>query len=458
MINIIIDRNLLNKNQAIYSFYYLLERYNDKLSFSYVNEKECINIYYGVLPQTSGNIYIPVEDEADNKIAYNLYNNDTYYLSFKNQITEPFYVKNNNIYFKFDIVFTSFYLISCMEEYQINERDGMERFLAANSKRKEKIDIPFFDNNSKILYNAIKLLNKEYELKQKEFQIMLTHDVDNVNSRNKYVFIHNMSEILLNKGYHSIGYKLINSINDIFSNRHKQIQNIINIEKQYNAKSEFYFIQGYKHRLGRRYNMKEICEDIDFIKNHSECVIGLHTNYFSYNDESQIKEEIESIEKNTLTKVVSGRNHYLRFKVPDTWLKLHSSGIKCDCTLGYSDINGFRAGTANYFIPFDLNTNNIIDISEVPLIVMDGIIMEENINFDEKWIKIKNLLDKVIEHLGTSSILFHERLICYEDYRNMYIKILNYIEKKGGKFITSKEVIEKTETQKKELECLFTQT
>lgn len=456
MINIVIDINLINKKQTVYSFYYLLERYDEEISFSYLEKENCINICYGVVPKGAGNIYIPFDDYKNDKLNYYSYNGITY-VSFKDNISEPFQFKNENIYFNFDIIFTSFYMLTCMEEYEIEKKDSIERFLADYSLRKEKINIPFFDANSNILIQAIKYFHNNVNLKRSRFQILLTHDVDNVNSRNKYVFIHNMAELLLNRGYRSIEFKLKNLILDLIKNRHDQIENIINIEKNYNAKSEFYFLQGYEHRLGKRYNMQDVSDAVNFIKNNSECVIGLHTNYFSYDNFHQIKEEKETIEKFTLTKVNSGRNHYLRFKVPDTWINLENAGILCDSTLGYSDINGFRAGIARNFIPYDIRNNKLINIAEVPLIIMDGIIMEKDMSFDTKWSNIKYLIDQVIMQSGTASILFHERLICYYDYRKMYEKILDYVVKMSGEFITSKEVIDKSSIQRNELENLFSQ-
>lgn len=455
MINFIIDKKNKDVRKIIYAIFYLTKDYSEEIKISSKHLDNSVNIYYGIVPKQSGNIYIPFENISckEKEVFYNNYKNKVF-MSFGQNVQTPFCGKNSGIVFNFDILALSFYLLSCKEEYEITKKDSMERFIGDYSYRKEKINVPFFDVNSDILYEAIKCFNENLTLKKRQFEIFLNHDVDNINSRNRYVFLHNLKEVVLNKKV-PFSKRAKNLIYDMLCNRHLQIQNYIKIEKQKNAKSEFYFIEGMRHRLGKRYELSNIKKEIEMLKKDSNFYIGVHVNYFSYSDETKIKDEIQCIENISNTKIISGKNHYLRFKVPHTWEVLNNSGILCDSTLGYSDVNGFRASTSQAFIPYNIDNDEIVPIFEVPLVIMDGIIMEGQISFEEKWCSIKKIIDEVINHSGTTSVLWHQRVIYDNEYKIMYERILDYVNEKGGKFVLAKDLISRYEMQKQQLEQLF---
>ena len=100
--------------------------------------------------------------------------------------------------------------------------------------------------------------------------------------------------------------------------------------------------------------------------------VGLHGGHTAYLNAQEMKIKKERLEKVTHQPVLGYRNHYLRFKVPDTWEYLSKAGFQYDTTLGYADCAGFRNGMCHPFRPFNLNTNHEIDILEIPLTVMDG--------------------------------------------------------------------------------------
>lgn len=434
MINFVINQDIQNKKAIVYTIYYLTKNFDCETKISYKKNEEALNIYYGVNCQEG--IYIPSSTSTE-KVFFSNYK-DKLLMSFNNAINQPFTINHNKIEFNYDILFVSKYLLTCQEEYEIEDRDDKQRFIAELSLRKQKVNIPFFNINSDILLEAINIVDKSIKINKDSFEIFLTHDVDSINSRDKYVFLHNAKALLTNKNV-SLKERVSDLFSDIIYNRHLQIENYMDIESRRKAKSEFYFIEGEKHRLGKRYDLMSIKNQIDKIKNSPNHVIGIHTNYFSYKDKNRIQNEINEIEKRTGTKVKSCRNHYLRFEMPTTLNILNECGIISDSTVGYPDVNGFRAGICESYVPFDLNNNKLIDIYETPLIVMDGIIMEKNISFQEKWNEIKHNLDYVIKCNGTASVLFHQRVILYDEYKCMYEKILDYVVDRGGKFVLSKE-------------------
>ena len=51
--------------------------------------------------------------------------------------------------------------------------------------------------------------------------------------------------------------------------------------------------------------------------------------------------------------MIGYRNHYLRFKLPETWKYLADAGFEYDTTLGYSNALGYRNGMCHPFRPYD---------------------------------------------------------------------------------------------------------
>lgn len=434
MINFVLNKNIINYKEYIYTIYYLTKAFNTEVKVSYSENKEALNVYYGV--ECSKGIYIPYTEQHE-KIVLNKYK-DEVYASFDKKLELPFKKNGDKIEFEFDIIFLSKFLIVSQEEYEIEKRDDKERFIAGLSLRKENVNIPFFNINSFLLMDALKEFDGSIAETEGKFEIFLTHDVDSVNSRDKFVFLHNCKNLLCNRKENLIN-RIGRLLSDIILNRHLQIENYMDIEKKRNAKSEFYFIAGVRHRLGKRYDLNSIKPQIEKLRNSNDHTIGMHTNYFSYKNRKLMQSEIDEIEERSGVKVRSCRDHYLRFETPTTWEELSSCKILSDSTVGYSDINGFRAGICKSYVPFNYKTKELIDIIETPLVVMDGIVMEKDLSFDDKWKEIKYILDYVIKYNGTASVLFHQRVIYNNEYKAMYEKIMDYVVLNNGKFILSSD-------------------
>jgi hypothetical protein len=100
--------------------------------------------------------------------------------------------------------------------------------------------------------------------------------------------------------------------------------------------------------------------------------IGFHPSYNTLDDQALWLKEKERLEVACGMAVRGGRQHYLRFRVPDTWRIWERAGLAYDSTAGYADVEGFRCGTCRPFRPFDVEQNRILDLEERPLLAMDS--------------------------------------------------------------------------------------
>jgi hypothetical protein len=103
-----------------------------------------------------------------------------------------------------------------------------------------------------------------------------------------------------------------------------------------------------------------------------------------------------------------GRQHFLRFQVPDTWRHWEQVGLSYDATLGYADHEGFRCGTCHPFRPFDVEQNRELDLWEVPLIVMDGTLHNyRQLTPEQGEARILELAHRCQQVEGTFTLLWH---------------------------------------------------
>ena len=318
-------------------------------------------------------------------------------------------------------------LFTRAEEYNPYTLDEHKRFIFCFSKEKQIL--------KPRVSEFLKKKGFKFSLPDKyKFAVCLTHDIDSIYPSLKY------------RGYTSLKFasrfKFKQSLNRFFKkdNPYWNFKDMIKLEKKYDAKSSFYIMAD-----NINYDAFEIKEELqNLIDNGHE--VGLHGGYHAYNNLNLIKKEKEKLDKIIGKKVIGYRNHYLRFKTPDTWNLLHKAGFKYDTTLGYTDQVGFRNGMCHPFKPFDLNTNKQNDILEIPLIIMDGTLKNYmGLNVVESWNLCKILIDTVKDFGGVITILWHNTYfddVYHKGWGKLYEKILGFCYEEGA-WITSGEEITK---------------
>lgn len=100
--------------------------------------------------------------------------------------------------------------------------------------------------------------------------------------------------------------------------------------------------------------------------------VGLHPGWDTHDDPTAIASEKARLDAvRGSNEPCGGRQHYLRFTVPDTWRHWDAVGMSYDSTLGYPERTGFRCGTCHPYPVWDSETDRELALLEYPLIVMD---------------------------------------------------------------------------------------
>lgn len=343
-------------------------------------------------------------------------------------------LKNNNYLWE---------LFTKKEEYNSKNVDKHGRFISKSSSYKD-ILYPYVSD-----YLIKKdLLNNEYP-ENKNFAIVLTHDVDDINISNQHL-LRSFIPFPLNRdllGFKPVLKERLMGKKSSYNN----FKNILKLEKKYNAKSSFYFLATEKDIFGNKYKIENILNDIFFVLDN-DCEVGLHTSYYAFDKYEEIKGEKEKIEKLIKKKLKGVRNHLLRFRIPKSWEILSKVGFDYDTTFGYHDRIGFRNGICHPFKPFNILTNKQIDIIEIPLGISDvALFSYMRKNASESWTLIKKLIDSTEKLNGVLTILWHNWTFCYpasfaglfgKEWTRLYEKILEYSNERNA-WLTSGEKLSK---------------
>ncbi len=320
-------------------------------------------------------------------------------------------------------------LFTRKEEYSGCNRDRHDRFPYYQSRHR---DI-FMPRASEVLIKGG--YHCEYPESQ-SFAICLTHDIDTVYIpfRSK---VYNIISALMNGDFARAG----RTVPQFISKKRPgwNFSNIADLEEAYEARSSFYFLALEEGDRGYTYAVEDLEQEMGMLRDKG-WEIGLHGGCEAYLDLPQLQKEKRYLERVLNQKVNGYRNHFLKFQVPNTWELLEKAGFRYDTTLGYPDCVGFRNGMCHPFRPFNINTNREMEILEIPLTVMDQTLLNSmQLNMEQAWTQLKNLLGTVERYNGVITILWHNTFMTDMSLR-FYKKILEYGRKRGAWLTSCGEV------------------
>ena len=345
---------------------------------------------------------------------------------FKNK--DKNYFKENmlgKIILNVDIIQTSFFFLTCYEEYIIDEYDKYGRFNIKKSTlyKYNLLNRPVVNESIQWFVNT---LNESFNLnikkknlwEDKNFQVLLSHDVDVIT---KYLsFLREIrlqiSILLINKKPLEVlkrikGY-VVTKLCKFQQDPCDTFDMILDMEKDKGYNSSFYFMADGKGYNAKNKRVRGIIKRVISANNE----IGFHPGLGTDHDESLFNKEITLFRKEfNGTDKIGIRQHYLSFNAQKTWSIHEKNGVNYDTTLCFPEQAGFKVGYCLPYKPYDLKNNRIIDIWEIPLIVMDGSLMQYmQLDFERSIEYIKELLGKVEIHKGIFVLLWHNSAISNE--------------------------------------------
>jgi peptidoglycan/xylan/chitin deacetylase (PgdA/CDA1 family) len=340
-----------------------------------------------------------------------------------------------------DIISDIFFLVTRYEEVLLKSKDIHDRFNPFESiaYKENFINRPVVNEQIELLWRELQRIDstivKRKAWGNKDFAFCLSHDIDTIfKYKDKFIKVIAV-KILKEKNIKGAiervkHYFRVNK--DILCDPFWTFPYLLDLEKKYGFTASYYFMAGGQTKYDNIYKITNKKLEPIF-KDIKECnsEIGLHGSYNSYNNVITLNKEVKLFSKvNTICGI---RQHYLRFKVPYTWRVQENNKITYDTTLGYAQIGGFRGGICSPFKPYDLINNKIIDIYEIPLILMDSTLVEKEymgLSPEEGLLYAKELIDKVKDVNGVFTLLWHnssfDNTSKWSQWKYVYQEILKY--------------------------------
>jgi hypothetical protein len=347
----------------------------------------------------------------------------------------------NTILIGIDIIAVTFYLLTLSFEQNIEERDKLGRFHKKyNTLGRDLYGIPWIDRYSNLLLWLLKLNGaQDFPSVQAKwpdnhlFSLVLSHDIDRINTWS----VSKIFRILKKKRSESTCSDCIKNLSLLLQSMSQtdswqgNFSHIMKIEKAWH--STFFFSTNHIHRLDPRYrlNARSISRGISRIRN-KKSEVGLHGSIHSAEDSVLLKQEKRYLEETAGIGVSGNRFHYLSFNNQLTWKRIDESGFQYDATLGFSEDLGYRCGTSLPFRPYNAETRSAFSFWEVPLIIMDTVLLLEsklNLTAEEAWPVVLEFLKETKRNGGCLTLNFHNTNLNAKDpagYTTLYEKILQW--------------------------------
>lgn len=366
----------------------------------------------------------------------------------------------NTIRTNMDIISDIFFLLTRYEEVLGAKKDKYDRVPAKESLayKNNFLNRAIVNEDIDMIWSWIKSISAHYIRKEwwgdQSFAACLSHDVDNIiKNRSFFNALKHTAAILIKTKKLK---KAADYFNDYCKNKSEYQKDpywafsyIVSKEQKCNMNSSFYFMACGGTDPDRRYDLDDIRvkQLIRELEGYG-CEVGYHGSLISYNNEEIMHSEISRLDNVVSQKPYGCRQHYLKFQIPYTWRYQSHLGILYDTTLSFPDKEGFRCGICMPFRPFDLLEGKVLDIWEIPLLVMEGTLqssMYRNLAPHQGLEKIVELIETVKRHKGVFTLLWHNSSFDYnwEGWEFVFEATLEYLANSNCIGLSGRELIQR---------------
>ena len=324
----------------------------------------------------------------------------------------------------YDFVSLPFVMLSRADELLTEERDTHGRALYKNSiaAKYDLIDFPIVDEYALIIRSIIQKEFTKIQIITRKPTFISTHDIDLINRFGTlYTNMHTLAADLFK--YRSWGM-FKTSVAQYLDCRRDEMKDpyilaaemLLEQDMAAKRKSLFFFKSLRNGEQDATYDIFG-AQATHLVRTIAERggEIGLHGSYFSYDHSSRFNKERLYLENVAECHITQGRQHYLRFdirKTPSVW---QSGGLSDDYTLGFAEQEGFRCGTCHPYPLYDIANDRPLQVTEHPLIAMDGTFLQYRKFTPEQALqKIRQLHATCNAVEGDLILLWHNTLVWRE--------------------------------------------
>lgn len=349
-------------------------------------------------------------------------------------------LRHGEIHLPIDIFGSVFFLLSRYEEVVTKARDRRDRFAGTGSfsHRFGLLERPLANEYLEILWTSLRRLWPALERRRRTYCVDLSCDVD--------VPFSAIGRPWRRLGL-SLGADLVTRRAPDLALRRlsaKLVGGRVGIQRDPNNTFDFMMKTGERHGLKTTFFVKAGVSDprvdekyclesppvADVLReiHHRGHELGLHPSYHTYRDRPRLNAEFATLLRaadhlGIRQAAWGGRQHYLRFAVPETWRGYAEVGLSYDATLAHADQPGFRCGTCYEFPVYDLEQRRCLSLRERPLTVMEGTLLTPvylGLTPAAAHERIIRLAARCRRFNGTFSLLWHNNQLLTRTQQGLY--------------------------------------
>lgn len=346
----------------------------------------------------------------------------------------PILFSNATLGIGHDVFAAIFYLVSRYEEYLPHRKDEHGRFASTESvlHQYNAVKVPVVDYYIARLSNLLLEVYPHIELKTSKYSFEVTIDVDRVFSYKAQGIARSLGGFI--KDVFSANRRVSKRISVMIGQSADPLDiydEILECCRDERINTVFFFQVGETSRfdINNPVHLPKIVDRINQIAIESK--IGLHPSYFTSERNDLFAMELERLRTITSANVMRSRQHYLKFRLPDTYRKLHEIGITDDYSMGYPDVNGFRASTSLSFMFYDLDREEQLPLRIHPLVYMDLLSCRSQVAAQSCVEEALILIAEVKQFGGTFCSAWHPEALAGIDTPFSTFPVLKEIVKQG---------------------------
>ena len=338
--------------------------------------------------------------------------------------------KTENDDLGFDLFSATFYLISRYEEYLPHQKDeyGRYDFKESIAYKNGFLKLPLVNIWIELLASEIKKHHPECQMYRPPFKTIVSYDIDMAWSYKNKGILRNIGGFIRKPSIERLKvlWRIRKDPFDSFD--------LMDTQNQKNKFETIYFFLVAKSLGEYDKNISPSNQSMRKLINQkaSRYNIGLHPSWKSNSNPLLLNEEKKQLERISKKAITNSRQHYIKLNLPETYRKLIKNEINNDFSMGYGNINGFRASAASSFFWFDLKENKTTSLRLYPFCFMDATshysLNQSAEEGSQELFYFKNICQ---QYDGLFISIFHNNIIgdekTFKGWKETYLKFIVFI-------------------------------
>jgi len=331
----------------------------------------------------------------------------------------------------FDILSAAFYLVSRYEEYLPHRSDAYGRYDHRDSLAWTGgfLDRPLVDIWAATLRDALQRRFPSANFPRRSFRFQPTYDIDIAWAHRHRSLLRTISGAAasLIKGRPADAFDRAATLLGIRADPYDAYAWLDGMHETHPSDPLYFFlVAGSMSRYDRNISPGHPGMRSLIAEHARRYRVGLHPSWASGDDAGLLSREAALLSELTDDRPVRhSRQHYLRFKLPETYRALIRIGITDDHSMGYGAVNGFRASTCTPFRWYDLGEERTTGIVVHPFCFMDATAHHELGMVPEKSLSsMLGYMEEVVAVGGVMETIFHNSMLgthpMYRGWREAY--------------------------------------